>query len=150
MRSCPACSLVNPPNAARCDCGYDFGTGTIESSYLDRTGRLDPNALRMKLKQYNMLSFATALPGMVLQIIGIQVGGLSGNMITLAGVALFAAGLGFYARMRGRSPWFCLLGVLSLGGMFTLYFLSRRCLNCDAWTSYKAKQCRRCSAPLEA
>src|SRR5580658_10003680 len=27
---CPNCHLVNPPNAPRCDCGYDFATGQIE------------------------------------------------------------------------------------------------------------------------
>ena len=31
---CPNCKLVNPPTAARCDCGYDFQTGTIKESYL--------------------------------------------------------------------------------------------------------------------
>ena len=24
VRDCPKCGLVNPPEAARCDCGYDF------------------------------------------------------------------------------------------------------------------------------
>jgi hypothetical protein len=23
--NCPVCGLLNPPNASRCDCGYDFG-----------------------------------------------------------------------------------------------------------------------------
>ena len=23
-KSCPACGLINPPHAQRCDCGYDF------------------------------------------------------------------------------------------------------------------------------
>jgi hypothetical protein len=31
---CPKCNLVNPPTAERCDCGYDFKTGTLEQSYL--------------------------------------------------------------------------------------------------------------------
>jgi hypothetical protein len=31
---CPNCKLVNPPNAERCDCGYDFQTRMIEHSYL--------------------------------------------------------------------------------------------------------------------
>lgn len=31
---CPNCKLVNPPNATRCDCGYDFHTHTIQQSYL--------------------------------------------------------------------------------------------------------------------
>lgn len=27
MRSCPRCKLVSPPDAVRCDCGYDFLSG---------------------------------------------------------------------------------------------------------------------------
>jgi uncharacterized membrane protein YqaE (UPF0057 family) len=30
---CPNCSLLNPENAERCDCGYDFPTQTIKDSY---------------------------------------------------------------------------------------------------------------------
>lgn len=32
---CPRCKLVNPATAERCDCGYDFGTGTMKTSYLN-------------------------------------------------------------------------------------------------------------------
>jgi hypothetical protein len=32
--ACPKCGLVNPPSAQRCDCGYDFVTGTVEQSYV--------------------------------------------------------------------------------------------------------------------
>jgi hypothetical protein len=31
---CPNCKLANPPDALRCDCGYDFSTGLMEASYL--------------------------------------------------------------------------------------------------------------------
>jgi len=33
-KDCPGCGLVNPPGAQRCDCGYDFGKGRMERSYL--------------------------------------------------------------------------------------------------------------------
>jgi hypothetical protein len=33
-QTCPRCGLFSPPEAARCDCGYDFGTGRVEASYL--------------------------------------------------------------------------------------------------------------------
>jgi hypothetical protein len=36
---CPKCKLVNPPTAERCDCGYDFTTGTVEQSYLTERDR---------------------------------------------------------------------------------------------------------------
>jgi hypothetical protein len=36
---CPNCKLVNPPNANRCDCGYDFQTHAMEESCLTEADR---------------------------------------------------------------------------------------------------------------
>jgi hypothetical protein len=33
-KECPLCRLVNPPEALRCDCGYDFAAGFQMESYL--------------------------------------------------------------------------------------------------------------------
>jgi hypothetical protein len=33
-RDCPGCGLTNPTEAQRCDCGYDFTTHQVRSSYL--------------------------------------------------------------------------------------------------------------------
>ena len=33
-QSCPRCRLYNPPEATRCDCGYDFVTRTAQRSHL--------------------------------------------------------------------------------------------------------------------
>ena len=32
---CPRCRLVNPDEAERCDCGYDFASGEMKGSYLE-------------------------------------------------------------------------------------------------------------------
>jgi uncharacterized membrane protein YvbJ len=34
-KRCRICGLHNPDSADRCDCGFDFATGTIQRSYLD-------------------------------------------------------------------------------------------------------------------
>lgn len=31
---CPNCGLLNPPEALRCDCGWDFSSKTMKESYL--------------------------------------------------------------------------------------------------------------------
>jgi hypothetical protein len=44
MKPCPKCALVNPEGAPRCDCGFDFPSGTTPTSYLtekEQTARFD-------------------------------------------------------------------------------------------------------------
>lgn len=31
---CPNCGLLNPPTSERCDCGFDFASGTMKESLL--------------------------------------------------------------------------------------------------------------------
>jgi hypothetical protein len=33
-KDCPSCGLVNPPNAERCDCGYDFAARRMLGSLI--------------------------------------------------------------------------------------------------------------------
>jgi uncharacterized RDD family membrane protein YckC len=40
---CPKCNLENPSSVQRCDCGYDFISGTMKESYLRKqTPKLSP------------------------------------------------------------------------------------------------------------
>ena len=36
-KDCPNCGLVNHPSATRCDCGFDFASGTVKESYVGPT-----------------------------------------------------------------------------------------------------------------
>ena len=33
-KDCPRCALINPSEAQRCDCGYDFESHRMQRSYL--------------------------------------------------------------------------------------------------------------------
>lgn len=37
-KDCPACGLVNPPSAQRCDCGYDFAARRMLGSFISGNG----------------------------------------------------------------------------------------------------------------
>jgi hypothetical protein len=37
IQRCPKCRLINPPEAQRCDCGWDFVSRRHERSYLAKT-----------------------------------------------------------------------------------------------------------------
>ena len=41
---CPRCSLVNPPIAQRCDCGWDFVSQRQEQTYLEPKSRIPMSA----------------------------------------------------------------------------------------------------------
>ncbi len=40
MFECPWCGLVNPPEALRCDCGFDFASGQIRESYINKPSQV--------------------------------------------------------------------------------------------------------------
>jgi uncharacterized membrane protein HdeD (DUF308 family) len=79
------------------------------------------------LKSYNRMSFALGIPGIILQVCGLYaVAGLRNErawIFILFGIGLFIWGLAYYARAKSRSPWWCLLGLLSLLGMIILAFI---------------------------
>ena len=46
--TCPRCGLYNPEPAERCDCGYDFASGEVKTSYLSTVPA--PRSSRLKRK----------------------------------------------------------------------------------------------------
>ena len=89
VKDCPKCRLVNPPDAQRCDCGYDFVSQTVKESYLggaDRSARTDLTTVE--------ILFCVFLP-----VIGIALGLMAHRqrpeagkkMLLISGVMLFVA-----------------------------------------------------------
>ena len=61
------------------------------------------------------------------------------------GTLLLIWGLTYYARMRGQSAWWGLLGLLSCLGMVLLLLLPKECHNCGQRA--KGSTCGNCGAP---
>lgn len=49
-----------------------------------------------------------------------------GTLLMLTGTVLLILGLSMYARAKGHSPWWCLMGVLSIIGLIVLAALPDR------------------------
>ncbi len=71
MTKCPRCGLINPETSQRCDCGYDFGTGTV-----DKTVAPPPSAASRLLKSGLM----TCGIGIVGIIAGVALRGVGPNL----------------------------------------------------------------------
>jgi uncharacterized membrane protein HdeD (DUF308 family) len=82
------------------------------------------------IKGYNQMSFALGVPGIILQLVGLyaamMMGSSWGAAFIAVGICLFIAGLAYYAKAKARSPWWCLLGLLSLLGMIILSLIPDR------------------------
>jgi hypothetical protein len=112
--------------------------------------------IRKKISRLNLLSFAFAVPGLLLQFGGAALVGGSPSrdeatavlMLRLVGAPLVIAGLCFYARMKGRTWALGLFGLLSCLGLIILSVSPKFCHNCRTRDSYRAKECRACGAPM--
>jgi hypothetical protein len=68
VQVCPKCGIVNPPNAERCDCGYDFVSGTQKKP-------IDPSYREAELKKRRL--------GYTLGIVGFLIMSFRGFMSTM-------------------------------------------------------------------
>lgn len=100
---CPSCKLINPPEAKRCDCGYDFETQTAPSP---SQGRLEPIRLfskaALKAGWFLFLRTGTVFLGLFLVFVpGII---LLGEPLLWIGLVVAAAGSS-YAIQRVTKAW---------------------------------------------
>jgi len=91
-RDCPQCGLISPDEALRCDCGYDFATNTIESSYLIEHQRRKRLSSSLQLQQSSRPD--TGLVWAVIGLLG------AANIVAIAetgNASIFLATLGLVA-----------------------------------------------------
>lgn len=72
------------------------------------------------IKRYNNLSFAWAIPGLFVQSTAFFVGSGMDTLWFLVGIGFLTVGLSYYAKAKGRSPAWCLMGFLSIIGLVVL------------------------------
>jgi hypothetical protein len=91
------------------------------------------------VKRYNNLSFLFFIPGTILQIIGYAMNESSpdpnplATALLLVGTVLAIIGFGYYAKAKGRSMAWGLVGFLGLIGLLVLALLKDR--SGDPWNT---------------
>jgi hypothetical protein len=93
---CPKCALLNPPEALRCDCGWDFASNTMKQSYLEniapRVGDAERTRSEARWAAWRGIWFVFCIVIAPLVIAaGISVGSYALGMGNLAGLGLAAA-----------------------------------------------------------
>ncbi len=69
------------------------------------------------IKQYNNISLAVGIPGLIVQLYG-RFQGMP--LVSIIGTVLFMVGLAYYAKAKGRNPAWCLMALLSIIGLIVL------------------------------
>jgi hypothetical protein len=85
------------------------------------------------IARYNNISLALGIPGLILQIAANVIRVSSENqylavLAWVAGTALLVGGFVMYAKSKGRSPAWGLMGFLSIIGLIVLAMLEDRTL----------------------
>lgn len=86
------------------------------------------------IARYNNISLALGAPGIILQIVGIVIATKPereslGRSVMALGSLLLVAGLAMYAKAKGRSPAWGLMGLLSWIGLIVLAMLKDNTIN---------------------
>ena len=142
--SCPACGGALPGGLETCPrCGAD-----LEKAGRDRTVR--------RFRRAKLVLLLVLLAGLLLNILGddlvVGLGGAKKSPAAvgarLSGVAVLILGGVFYARLKGRSGWWGLIGLLGCIGYGVLLWMEKSCLRCGTRSKDKVEECPTCRAPL--
>jgi hypothetical protein len=68
--------------------------------------------------------------------------------LRVAGLRVMLASGVVYARLKGRSGWWGLVGLLGCLGYFVLLFMEKQCLRCGTRSKDRADECPSCGAPV--
>jgi hypothetical protein len=105
-KNCPQCGLVNPTEAQRCDCGWDFVSGSAQQPYLAK-GTTDLRQRRRMAKQrldYLIGMLGGTAFGMAVAMIFVEPGWITpDNMRARGGVAV--AGLAIAIVIENVFQW---------------------------------------------
>lgn len=118
---CPNCRLENPPEAERCDCGYDFPSGSVKTSFSVAAlkSELPPKDIVELARAFRKLLLATTL-FVLMMLIGIVIQCLAGTHHAVNGAVLLVF-LAFLA-LQVWAVW-CVAACLRAYITFSLYVL---------------------------
>jgi hypothetical protein len=102
IKDCPKCRLANPPSAQRCDCGYDFTSGTMQESYL---GGKDVRGRESLSGGELVLCVLVPVVGLILGFVARSRGRRdAGNRMLLISGVLLALGVGVRLILLATGP----------------------------------------------
>jgi hypothetical protein len=132
MKMCPKCKLGSPDEASRCDCGYDFTTARMASSYLplSEDGIDVANLRSAKLRAVGWLLITTiVLVGHFMCLGGLILGGWNGMLwigLNLACMVALVSCAAHYSKCKGYDWTYGLLGIFSIAGIAILISMPYR------------------------